>query len=218
MIRVWLLFAVLMTVFLAVFSGLAIGFGGVQTTHPVLALQGLEEGCKDQPQPCWYGIVPGIMTLDEAGKRLEDLGYTRVLPASYPMKYHSDERAPGCVFLVDDLSTTHQLGTLLLGCMTLKIVEAVGVLGVPEYVANQFPQGDKLVYPHLFLDVYTGLYSQNDRVVGVEFVTDNTLDELIRTTSTFNITAPWHGFVTGNRFCQWEPKFASCNLLVPRYP
>src|SRR5689334_17247061 len=32
--------------------------GALQPPNP--ALRGFVEGCEDKPQPCWYGIVPGV--------------------------------------------------------------------------------------------------------------------------------------------------------------
>ena len=36
------------------------------TQPPNPALRGFVEGCENKPQPCWYGIVPGVTTAEEA--------------------------------------------------------------------------------------------------------------------------------------------------------
>jgi len=37
------------------------------STHPPNpALRGFVEGCEDKPQPCWYGIVPGVTAIEDA--------------------------------------------------------------------------------------------------------------------------------------------------------
>lgn len=47
------------------------------STYPSnTALQGFTEGCQDKPQPCWYGVVPGETTMQEAEQILTQLGYT----------------------------------------------------------------------------------------------------------------------------------------------
>ncbi len=43
--------------------------------HPHSALAGFREGCDDQPQPCWQGIIPGFTTLNELDAILENKGY-----------------------------------------------------------------------------------------------------------------------------------------------
>lgn len=45
------------------------------TQPPNLALRGFTEGCEDKPQPCWYGIVPGVTAKDEVMKLAQNGGY-----------------------------------------------------------------------------------------------------------------------------------------------
>jgi hypothetical protein len=48
-------------VLLVIFAAAALAAriaGGAQPTHP--ALRGFSEGCEGKPQPCWYGILPGV--------------------------------------------------------------------------------------------------------------------------------------------------------------
>jgi hypothetical protein len=47
--------------------------GGTQPPNP--ALRGFVEGCEGKPQPCWYGIMPGVTTAEEAKNQLLGLGY-----------------------------------------------------------------------------------------------------------------------------------------------
>lgn len=58
----------------AVFNVAARAFGTLQPPNPALA--GFTEGCEGKPQPCWYGIVPGVTTEAEAISRLELRGFT----------------------------------------------------------------------------------------------------------------------------------------------
>jgi hypothetical protein len=44
---------------------------------PNPALRGFHDGCDDKPQPCWYGIIPGVTTLDELAHILNMKGYRR---------------------------------------------------------------------------------------------------------------------------------------------
>jgi hypothetical protein len=50
-----------------------IALGGTQPPHP--ALRGFIEGCEGVPQPCWYGIVPGVTTYQQADTLLRQAGF-----------------------------------------------------------------------------------------------------------------------------------------------
>ncbi len=50
-----------------------IALGSTQPIHP--ALRGFVEGCEGIPQPCWYGIVPGVTMMEDARSILQNLGY-----------------------------------------------------------------------------------------------------------------------------------------------
>src|SRR5690554_275096 len=61
---------------MAMFFGLTLtsrALGETQPLHP--ALRGFSEECEDKPQPCWYGIMPGVTTAGEAIARLEAQAY-----------------------------------------------------------------------------------------------------------------------------------------------
>jgi hypothetical protein len=47
--------------------------GSLQPPSP--AMRGFIEGCEDKPQPCWYNIVPGISTVEQANKIINGLDY-----------------------------------------------------------------------------------------------------------------------------------------------
>src|SRR5690349_20391817 len=49
-------------------------WGDTQLPNPLL--RGFTQDCDDQPQPCWYGIVPGVTTTSEVKKDLLRSGYT----------------------------------------------------------------------------------------------------------------------------------------------
>ena len=81
------------------------------STHPPNpALEGFTVGCEDRPQPCWYGIVPGVTTTEEAARVLQSHGYV-VLdnPSSYEayslqschVQLHAQPDAVASVYIVD---------------------------------------------------------------------------------------------------------------------
>jgi hypothetical protein len=55
---------------LALFARL---LGSLQPLNPVL--EGFTVGCEDKPQPCWYGIVPRVTTVEYARTILENMHY-----------------------------------------------------------------------------------------------------------------------------------------------
>lgn len=58
----------LATLMFLLFSLTARALGSTQAPNP--ALTGFHLGCEGQPQPCWYGITPGLTTVDEAAQML----------------------------------------------------------------------------------------------------------------------------------------------------
>ncbi|MEO8608337.1 MAG: hypothetical protein ABI690_10665 [Chloroflexota bacterium] len=56
---------------LAIFARL---LGTAQPPNP--ALRGFVEGCEGQPQPCWYGIVPGVTDEETARFNVKKAGYS----------------------------------------------------------------------------------------------------------------------------------------------
>jgi hypothetical protein len=60
LIRFYLRLAIVLLLIFGALIPLMSAIGGTQSIHP--ALRGFIEGCEGIPQPCWYGIVPGVTT------------------------------------------------------------------------------------------------------------------------------------------------------------
>ncbi len=58
MTRFYLKLIIPITIACLTFMLIAHAFGATQPPNPVL--HGFTEGCEAKPQPCWYGIVPGV--------------------------------------------------------------------------------------------------------------------------------------------------------------
>jgi hypothetical protein len=86
---------VLITLFLAI-SMVAKAIGSLQPINP--ALRGFIEGCEDKPQPCWYGIVPTVTTLEDAIRNLETANFTVL---------RQDDKFTGITFLQGTQETTN---------------------------------------------------------------------------------------------------------------
>ncbi len=64
MFRVLLKLSLSFILAFGLFNVIVRGIGEIQPPNPALA--GFNEGCEGKPQPCWYGIVPGVTTMREA--------------------------------------------------------------------------------------------------------------------------------------------------------
>jgi hypothetical protein len=59
-----------------IFLGLSLAARALGTTQPPNpALSGFTEGCEDKPQPCWYGIVPGVTNWEDSLPVIEAHGF-----------------------------------------------------------------------------------------------------------------------------------------------
>lgn len=73
MIRLLLKSILIFTLTFTAFSLAARVLGSTQPPNP--ALEGFTVGCEGKPQPCWYGIMPGVTTVEEAKQMLIAKGY-----------------------------------------------------------------------------------------------------------------------------------------------
>jgi hypothetical protein len=92
------------------------------TQPPNPALGGFVEGCEHQPQPCWYGIVPDVSTLEDAYHWLLKNNFVLLSDG------HSCSKLDNPICGVDMLAASHnrQLvgGLVLQPCSTIKVGEA----------------------------------------------------------------------------------------------
>lgn len=74
--------------------------GTTQPPNPALA--GFSEGCEGKPQPCWYGIVPGVTTMEEADQILK--GTLHFMEVAHDARgsttYQPSGHAGDCPFIV----------------------------------------------------------------------------------------------------------------------
>ncbi|MBI1281162.1 MAG: hypothetical protein GC179_23755 [Anaerolineaceae bacterium] len=104
-------------------------FGSTQQTS--LALRGFVEGCQVLPQPCWYGIVPGITTLEESKAQLLSHGY--VLASNSTVQLSATKITDDCqkaVIVLD--SHVKQISISL--CERVALGDFVRQFNQPEYI------------------------------------------------------------------------------------
>jgi hypothetical protein len=122
--------ALLLTLPMAGFALVAVLLGGTQSIHP--ALRGFGEGCADTSQPCWYGIVPGQTTLDEALTMLEHYGLTAQQDPPFDSGVRYYIFADTCVFnITARTETTSVLAIAGYGCSDLHLGDFITVFGAP---------------------------------------------------------------------------------------
>jgi hypothetical protein len=118
LIRLILQPVALMFISLLILSLIARALGSTQPPNP--ALQGFMEGCEGKPQPCWYGIVPGVTTVAQAKNILSNYfnGDPNRLESSL------------CDFEIADF----ELDVISLTCRGVHLGDVMSVIGVPDEV------------------------------------------------------------------------------------
>jgi hypothetical protein len=186
-----------------------ISLGRTQSIHPTL--RGFVENCEGTPQPCWYGIVPGVTALDDTLMILEAQDFVQrgVLPNNYDY-----------VPLSEGSQCNARIGYIQRG--EAHIVTVIRLFDCPDVTF-----GDVSV---IFGDV-KGITLGSARLLFVLEVS-NTLIELDSDSFYPRNPAPysgvnvvtiwethvsladpryaWHGFVSLWRYCQLEPRVEIC--------
>lgn len=95
-----------------------------QPPHP--ALLGFDVDCESKPDPCWFGIVPGLTPIEEGQERLRQYVYktSEVADESQP------RILPECVVTTEPMPDNQVWGTLVLHCSNLKLGDVARKLGV----------------------------------------------------------------------------------------
>jgi hypothetical protein len=185
--------------------------GGTQPPNP--ALRGFVEGCEDKPQPCWYGIVPGVTTMQNAIQAMPDQVYSQinegVLPfggSGYYSNYHST--SSNCVISIrhyvngdsQQMIKTDTVDEIMISdCQSLVLSDLIDVIGDPEGIqTGSTRMGGQAMVIMNNASTLVGTIDFSSPSVAV-----NTL--FIFPTETF-ATAPqnWHGFQTIESYCHFD--------------
>ncbi|MBL8164565.1 MAG: hypothetical protein JNJ61_21425 [Anaerolineae bacterium] len=182
----------------------ALAVGAADAANP--ALLGFRQGCEDQPQPCWYGIIPGVTDVNHATAILEGMLYTRS-QGGYELSdrvipYRSQEESPRCT----DIYFGYRIigvRTVVLYCMALRIGDVMTMLGPPHARISYGPLGEAWLYDRVVVRLAAGWQQQPSAMVDhIRLLLDNA--GYVKT------AAPWHGFLPRWRYCQLEPNYAGC--------
>jgi hypothetical protein len=210
-VRFYLKFIPILALIFLVFLLTARAIGATRPPNP--ALRGFVEGCEDKPQPCWYGIVPGVTTVEEANLILASHDYwerSEELVYYGGYQYVNIGEAPSCVTLVRYGGDTILSG-LRLGCLGIRLGDVISQWGVPKRLGyGEVRAIDGLGYAgYSFqlhrsdLQPYLWMYE-----VSLSIPLPDIVDK------PFGVYR-WRGFTSFQRYCQLNQMFWVCGLQKP---
>jgi hypothetical protein len=197
MTRVYLKLSVPLLVLFTVVGLAARAVGGMQPMHP--ALRGFTEGCEGKPQPCWYGIVPGVTSMEDgradllrAGYRIDkdgDATVTFLSPTGSTVSYAAITRQ----VQGDRISTA-----FLWPSNDFRLGDAIFLWGYPSGVQTIKFDYAALLFQHnqvkLVFDAFTDFSPRLGNMRLIALFGGNVLMRNL----------PWHGFISTRRFCNLE--------------
>ncbi|MEO8612709.1 MAG: hypothetical protein ABI690_32745 [Chloroflexota bacterium] len=117
MIRLYIKIILISVVILSICLGIVEMVAELQPLNPVL--QGFVEACEGKPQPCWYGITPGVTTL-AAWRQIQSEKLNQVI---------ADLGANCKISISADTETVY--GITMRGC-NVTIGDLIQMLGTPQ--------------------------------------------------------------------------------------
>ncbi|MBZ0288457.1 MAG: hypothetical protein K8I30_12645 [Anaerolineae bacterium] len=175
-------------------------FGASQM--PIPPVHAFLTGCEDKPQPCWFGVRPGITRQAELLSLMAFAGQPRfgsleigtginvAFTLSPPSPYcHADFSVVEDIVLRAELSLCRQPG-IQVGDLAILWSEQSNVMSLPPY---------ELVYGSTSVNV-EGWPTPYSRVLYIIMLAPDS--KIYR--------YPWRGFVSQDRYCQLVPRFPRC--------
>ncbi|MBZ0281780.1 MAG: hypothetical protein K8L97_13660 [Anaerolineae bacterium] len=209
MIRIYLRLAIpLLAIFIAL-NIAARAFGSTQAPNPVL--RGFTEGCEGKPQPCWYGIVPGVTSLAEADRIIRQQNFIK---------------RQNTIVVIYDTFSNSPISSLTIG---ISASQPDKVQGLALDLTENIRLGDLLIQfdePD-WIDIH-----DNFRLTDLIYASENgTISLRTGIQSRFypfqqnfeaigllpvkpiyeNYSYNWYGFMPSWRYCQRRPLAAFCN-------
>jgi len=187
---------------------------------PSTALAGFVEGCEGKPQPCWYGIVPGVTTVDEAQHLLSARDYQfepRLGRSALEMVYQHRQINRCTISLIWIYSSSIVDVLSIQYCKDLQLGDILAILGTPESVLlPEHSSSSICLYfesKRIILTSASGWLLQN-HVDGINLVDSNT------SFCTYNSSdlLPWYEFVSPGRFGEIEPVTSAYPTPLPTLP
>lgn len=109
--------------------------GSTQPSNPALA--GFSEGCEGESRLCWYGIVPGVTTVQQANSIMKARNYTIEADGAFegPEIFTSSDPAKACRFNLYFHDTSIEQ-VAILTCGKVHLGELTPVFGVPRTITG----------------------------------------------------------------------------------
>jgi hypothetical protein len=203
----WLYFKLIIPI-IFVFLALSLTARSLGSTQPPnLALRGFVEGCEDKPQPCWYGIVPGVTNLPVAEQAIIHQGYqigSNFSDISFEFIGNENEEF-GKVILWRSENYVESIS--LLYPTHMRLGDALAILGKSSGVSSIFHDDTvALAYPDETFSItsYWNKVSYHERDSVAFLLT-------VHSVNPPPPLHPWHGIVPKWRYCQLEPNFRGCS-------
>jgi hypothetical protein len=207
MLRFYLrLTATLMLLF--ILANLALSaLGSTQPIHP--ALRGFVEGCEGVPQPCWYGIVPGVTTHDDAVQTLNEkdfLSSESIIAFPHMIAYENFNTENACSLLIP--VQNDELYHLMFLCdHVLQVGDMFEIFDTPGEAVDFGYGSFTLSYGQLIHVVRSNRLSLYDYVTEIHLYS---LPILPLAPYDGPTQHRWHGFLPLWRYCQLEPAYRLC--------
>jgi hypothetical protein len=210
--RFYLKAIVAVTLVLGSLSIAARALGTTQPPNPALA--GFTEGCEGKPQPCWYGIVPGVTTVETAKRMLQGGKFlqsaTGILPfggGGYFFDYQYDTE------LDCTASLRHYYGSKANRILETDTVDEIMMYKCPNLILGSLidltgqPEGIQMGSTRMGNQPMLAM-NQFSTLVGVsDFSSPSVLINTVYIFSSGSLaytqtSANWHGFHTNTEYCQ----------------
>lgn len=190
MIRLVLACALISMVVFALLNAASVVLGRRQPPHPALA--GFKTDCGRQP--CWYGVRPGLSSVNEARLMLRERGLHPTRTGSVYLYYTG---VAGCDFDLassypsDEISSIH-----VQKCSHLRLGDVLVTLGLPEGLHTASSRRFWILFAGGRVALQARdlpSWSAHAQVTDVWLIDSRLI-----------IRHPWRGFVPRWRFCQLE--------------
>jgi hypothetical protein len=188
--------------------------GGMQSSHS--GLDGFVEGCEGLPQPCWYGIVPHVTTLNDAEMILEHANYTFDQSGALRDSYdYVDFRRPiqegQCSAIT--LIYGYNLQDVLVEGMVLQLCQDLYIGDILEIV-------DEPINRIFISPTGVGFIEVNDSQILISFQWSGNVNPYsevrhidLEPAYVYGVPplAAWSGYAPLWRYCQLQPNYLFCD-------
>jgi hypothetical protein len=198
MTRLYLRLIIPFAIVCLIFTLTARAIGTTQPPNP--ALRGFVEGCENKPQPCWFGIMPGVTTVEKAQYRLLMLGYHYAIDNWYAAPEGSNMCNVHLTFDKDIPAKPYIYSLEMNECVTMVLGDLMLGLGGVKGVLIGAGGGLFLKMRDTIL-IQTNAFDPGWKSPFIKFGSINILNE---DPNSPEVYFKWHGFIPKWRYCQIE--------------